>query len=67
MAELLGGTLEGQPRVSVNWPAQAAPYTGSNNLTLGASINVGITNLNAQIDAALGPAEHRRQRSADQR
>ncbi|KMO70817.1 PE-PPE domain-containing protein [Mycolicibacterium chlorophenolicum] len=54
MAELLGGTLKGQPRVSVNWPAQAAPYTGSNDLTLGASINVGITNLNAQIDAALG-------------
>lgn len=40
MAELLGGTLKGQPRVSVNWPAQAAPYTGSNDLTLGASINV---------------------------
>lgn len=54
MAELLGGTLQGQPRVSVNWPAQAAPYTGSDDLTLGASIDVGVTNLNAQIDAALG-------------
>lgn len=53
MAQLLGGALQGQERVSVNWPAQAAPYTGADDLTLGASINVGITNLNAQIDAAL--------------
>lgn len=53
LKELLGGALRGQDRVSVNWPAEAAPYTGRNDLTLGASINVGKTNLNAQIDAAM--------------
>ncbi|MGB3170321.1 MAG: PE-PPE domain-containing protein [Rhodococcus sp. (in: high G+C Gram-positive bacteria)] len=54
MAQLLGGDLQGQERVSVNWPAEAGPYTGSGDLTLGQSINVGITNLDTQIAAALG-------------
>ncbi|MGB7503961.1 MAG: PE-PPE domain-containing protein [Mycobacterium sp.] len=54
MAQVLGDQLHGQQRVSINWPAEAAPYTGSRDLTLGASIAVGITNLNAEIDAALG-------------
>ncbi|MGP4055412.1 PE-PPE domain-containing protein [Mycobacterium sp. 4D054] len=53
MSQLLGGALKDQQRVSVNWPAEAAPYTGKNDLTLGASINIGVNNLNAQIDAAL--------------
>ncbi|GJF14908.1 hypothetical protein NGTWS0302_37390 [Mycolicibacterium cyprinidarum] len=53
MAQLLGGALQGQQRVSVNWPAEAAPYTGAGDMSLGDSINVGITNLDAQIDAAL--------------
>jgi hypothetical protein len=54
MAQVLGGALQGQQRVSVNWPAEAGPYTGSGDMTLGASINVGITNLNTEITAALG-------------
>ncbi|MFW0151035.1 PE-PPE domain-containing protein [Mycobacterium sp. smrl_JER01] len=53
LRQLLGGSLQDQDRVSVNWPAQAGPYTGKNDMTLGASINIGITNLNAQIDAAM--------------
>ncbi|MDN4522345.1 MULTISPECIES: PE-PPE domain-containing protein [Mycolicibacterium] len=54
MGQVLGGALKNQQRVSVNWPAEAAPWTGKDDLTLGASIDIGITNLNAQIDAALG-------------
>ncbi|MDZ4235287.1 MAG: PE-PPE domain-containing protein, partial [Dietzia sp.] len=54
MAQLLGGDLQGQERVSINWPAEAGPYTGYGDLTLGQSINVGINNLNTGIDTALG-------------
>ncbi|HYJ54408.1 MAG TPA: PE-PPE domain-containing protein [Mycobacterium sp.] len=54
MAPLLGGALRGQERVNVNWPAQAGPMTGKDDLTLGASIAIGITNLTASIDTALG-------------
>lgn len=53
MSPLLGGKFKDQQRVSVNWPAQAAPMTGKGDLTLGASIAQGKTNMNAQIDAAL--------------
>ena len=53
MAPLLGGALMGQERVNVNWPAQAGPMTGTGDLTLGASIDIGITNLTASIDTAL--------------
>ena len=53
MSPLLGGALKNQERVSVKWPAEAGPYTGRGDLTLGASINVGKANLDAQIDAAL--------------
>ena len=53
MAPLLGGALRGQELVNVNWPAQAGPMTGTGDLTLGASIDIGITNLTASIDTAL--------------
>ena len=53
MAPLLGGALMGQERVNVNWPAQAGPMTGTGDLSLGASIDIGITNLTASIDTAL--------------
>lgn len=53
MSPLLGGKFKDQQRVSVKWPAQAGPMTGKGDLTLGASIAQGATNLNAQIDAAL--------------
>ncbi len=54
MAPLLGGVLKNQERVSVNWPAQAGPYSGSGDMSLGASIRVGIPNLTAAINTALG-------------
>ena len=54
MAQILGDLTHGQERVSVNWPAEAGPYTGSGDMTLGQSIAVGIDNLNAEITAALG-------------
>ena len=53
MSQLLGGALSDVERVSVDWPAEARPYTGADDLTLGASIDIGITNLSAEIDAAL--------------
>lgn len=53
MAQLLGGIAQGQTRVSVEWPAEAAPYTGKNDMSLGDSIAVGIDNLSAELDAAL--------------
>lgn len=54
MAQILGDLTHGQQRVSVNWPAEAGPYTGSGDMSLGESIAVGIDNLNAEIAAALG-------------
>lgn len=58
MNELLGGALRDyDQRRAVNWPAQARPYTGADDLTLGASIRVGTANLNAEIDAALNRLE----------
>ena len=54
MAQILGDLTHGQERVSVNWPAEAGPYTGRGDMTLGQSIAVGIDNLNAEITAALG-------------
>ncbi len=53
MSQLLGGALQGQQRVSVNWPAEAAPFTGAGDLTLGDSIEVGKANLSSEIAAAL--------------
>ncbi len=53
MAPLLGGALKNQERVNVNWPAEAGPMTGRGDLTLGASINIGVTNLTAAINTAL--------------
>ncbi len=54
MAPLLGGRLQGQERVNVNWPAVAGPMTGSGDMSLGASIDIGVTNLTAAINTALG-------------
>ncbi|AFM17542.1 membrane protein involved in colicin uptake [Mycolicibacterium chubuense NBB4] len=54
MAQLLGGEFKGQERVSINWPAQAGPITGPNDMTLGDSIDVGVANLTAAINTALG-------------
>ena len=53
MAQVLGDQLHGMQRTSVWWPAEAAPYAGK-TYTLGASINIGVTNLTDQINAAIG-------------
>lgn len=53
MAQVLKDELHGMDRVSIGWPAEAAPYTGK-TYTLGQSINVGITNLNTAIGTAVG-------------
>lgn len=58
MSQLLGGALRDyDQRVSVNWPAEARPYTGGTDMTLGDSIEIGTANLNAQIDNALAALE----------
>ncbi|WP_343038986.1 PE-PPE domain-containing protein [Mycolicibacterium chubuense] len=54
MAPLLGGALKNEARVNVGWPAQAGPMTGTGDMTLGASIGIGVTNLTAGINSALG-------------
>lgn len=54
MAPLLEGAFKNQTRTSVTWPAQAGPYSGKGDMTLGASIAVGIPNLEAAINTALG-------------
>ncbi|PRC43852.1 PE-PPE domain-containing protein [Mycobacterium sp. ITM-2017-0098] len=58
MSQLLGGALRDyDQRVSVNWPAEARPYTGETDMTLGDSIEIGTANLDAQIDDALAQLE----------
>ncbi|MGE2832848.1 PE-PPE domain-containing protein [Mycobacterium sp. SMC-4] len=57
MSRLLGGALQDRERVSVQWPAEAGPYTGRDDLPLGQSINIGVENLSAEIDAALDRLE----------
>ena len=54
MNQLLGGALSDEDqRVSVDWPAEAGPFTGPDDMTLGASIAIGKENLKTQINAAL--------------
>ena len=58
MSQLLGGALgDYDQRVAVNWPAEARPYTGETDMTLGDSIEIGTANLDAQIDEALAALE----------
>lgn len=53
MAPTLGGAFKGQNRISVQWPAQAGPYSGRTHMSLGDSIAVGMVNLDAAITDAL--------------
>lgn len=53
MAQILKDELHGMERVSIYWPAEAKPYSGD-TYTLGESIAIGITNLNTEIDTAIG-------------
>ncbi|KWX66254.1 PE-PPE domain-containing protein [Mycobacterium sp. NAZ190054] len=56
--QLLGGALQDyDERRVVNWPAEARPYTGADDMTLGDSIRAGTVNLDAEIDAALDRLE----------
>ncbi|MGE2731978.1 PE-PPE domain-containing protein [Mycolicibacterium vaccae] len=50
---LLGGAFEDQERTSVEWPAEARPYTGFFDKTLGESIEEGKANLRTAIRTAL--------------
>ncbi|MEW5809851.1 MAG: PE-PPE domain-containing protein [Actinomycetota bacterium] len=54
MAPLLEGAFKNQTRTSVTWPAQAGPYSGKDDMTLGASIRIGIPALDSAITTALG-------------
>lgn len=55
ISPLLGGKLARENDVldGVEWPAQAGPYTGRNDMTLGQSITAGIISLDAHFDAAM--------------
>ncbi|MEH3142363.1 MAG: PE-PPE domain-containing protein [Mycobacterium kyogaense] len=54
MKPLLEGAFKNDVRTSVSWPAEAGPYSGKGDMTLGASIRIGIPNLDAAIDTAVG-------------
>ncbi|RZT15706.1 PE-PPE domain-containing protein [Mycobacterium sp. BK558] len=54
MKPLLEYAFKDQARVGVKWPAQAGPYSGRGDMKLGASIAVGVPNLDSAIDTALG-------------
>ena len=49
MSNVLGGRYAGYNRVNVVWPAQARPYTGPNDKTLGQSVREGADALEYQI------------------
>lgn len=51
MKPLLDYKFDDQKRVNVQWPAEAAPFQG--DITLGASIATGITNMTASINTQL--------------
>lgn len=61
MANILGGMFGSYQRQNVPWPQQARLVGGKTGLTLGESINVGATNLDAALQTALKqlkPGEH---------
>ena len=53
MKPLLEYAFQDQTRVGVKWPAQAGPYSGKGDITLGASIAQGVPALDSAITAAL--------------
>ena len=58
MKRLLGWRFNDDERISVQWPAEARPYTGSGDLTLGESIAIGKQNLATALQSALASGEH---------
>ncbi|WNG89160.1 PE-PPE domain-containing protein [Mycobacterium sp. ITM-2016-00317] len=53
MRNILGGRFRNQELVSVEWPAEARPFTGLFSDSLTESVNVGIESLTNQIQLAL--------------
>ena len=51
---LLKGAFANQTRIGVSWPAEAGPYSGKDDMPLGASIAIGIDALDAAITKGLG-------------
>jgi hypothetical protein len=61
MANVLGGVFGSYQRHNIPWPEQVRPITGLSSLTLGQSIDQGVTTLDAAIGsslAKLGAGEH---------
>lgn len=61
MANVLGGMFGSYQRHNIPWPEQVRPITGLSSLTLGQSIDQGLTNLDAAIGSSLlqlGAGEH---------
>ncbi|MGE2731419.1 PE-PPE domain-containing protein [Mycolicibacterium vaccae] len=57
MSRVLGGRFAGQELVSVDWPAEARPFTGFFSDTLTESVRVGIESLTEQLEFALDRLE----------
>ena len=60
MSSVLGGMFAGYERHNIDWPQQARPVIGL-RYSLGESIDIGVSNLDAAIRVALtqiGPGEH---------
>ncbi|TPG32265.1 PE-PPE domain-containing protein [Mycolicibacterium hodleri] len=53
MSAVQAGAYRNYDRTGVVWPAQAKPYTGPNDLTLGDSIAVGIPAMKTAVNQAL--------------
>lgn len=54
---IAGGMYKNDDVTTAVWPAQAAPYTGKGDLTLGASIKIGVASLQTQVNQALASAK----------
>ena len=53
---IAGGMYNDDDVTTAVWPAQAAPYTGKHDLTLGASIKIGVASLQTAVNQALASA-----------
>ena len=53
---IAGGMYNNDDVTTADWPAQAAPYTGKTDLTLGASIKIGVASLSTSVNQALASA-----------
>lgn len=58
MKRILAGRYAGDERINVDWPAEARPYTGATDKTLGESVAEGTKNLETALAAALASGQH---------